>query len=123
MVVKEKMVQLPEKRSLMNDLYKVQKKDIKKAAKVLANAFSDDPMLNKIFDDEDQYRIMYEMMTKFSFRYGNVVSTSDNLEGVMTITPHDKQMSFWRIIRSGAFFLSLKLSSVFKNMSQDTRQQ
>ena len=66
-------------------------------------------MLNKIFDDEEQYRVMYEMMTKFSFRYGSVVSTSDKLEGVMAITPHDKQMSLWRIIRSGAFFFSLNL--------------
>ena len=102
--------------SLISDLYKIKKKDIKKAANVLANAFSEDPMWKKIFKEEDKYRVISEMMARFSLKYGNVFSTSDNLEGVMAIAPHDKDLTAWRIIRSGAFFLSMKIASVMKTM-------
>jgi len=104
--------------SLISDLYKIQKKDIKKAANVLANAFSEHPMWKKIFKEEDKFSVMFEVMVRFCMRYGNVVSTSDNLEGVMTIAPHDKDMTALRVIRSGAFFLSLKLVSAFKMIKE-----
>ncbi len=102
--------------SLISELYKLQKKDIKKAANVLANAFYDDPIYNKMEIGEDKRRIISELMIRFSFRYGNVVSTSENLEGIMAITPHDKPMTFLRIIRSGAFIVSMKLVSLRKMM-------
>ncbi len=102
--------------SLISDLYEIKKKDIKKAANVLANAFYDDPIYNKIDIGEDKRRLISKLMIRFSFRYGNVVSTSENLEGVMAITPHDKDMTFLRIIRSGAFLISMKLVSLQKMM-------
>lgn len=102
--------------SLISDLYEIKKKDIKKAANVLANAFYDDPIYNKMDIGEDKRRLISEMMIRFSFRYGNVVSTSENLEGVMAINPHDKDMTFLRIIRSGAFLISMKLLSLQKTM-------
>ncbi len=102
--------------SLISDLYKIKKKDIKKAANVLANAFYDDPIYNKMDIGEDKRLLISELMIKFSFRYGNVVSTSEKLEDVMAITPHDKDMTFLRIIRSGAFFVSMKLVSLQKMM-------
>ncbi len=102
--------------SLISDLYKIKKKDIKKAANVLANAFYDDPIYNKMDMGEDKRCVISELMIRYSFRYGNVVSTSENLEGVMAITPHDKPMTFLRIIRSGAFLISMKLASLRKMM-------
>ncbi len=66
--------------------------------------------------DEDKRCVISELMIRYSFRYGNVVSTSENLEGVMAITPHDKPMTFLRIIRSGAFLISMKLASLRKMM-------
>ena len=102
--------------SLISDLYKIQKKDIKKAANVLANAFSEDPMWKKVFKEEEMYRVISEVMVKFPMKYGNVFSTSDNLEGVMGIMPPDKDMTVWRIIRCGAFFLSMKLVKLRKEM-------
>ena len=102
--------------SLISELYKLQKKDIKKAANVLANAFYDDPIYHKMEIGEDKRRTISELMIRFSFRYGNLVSTSENLEGVMAITPHDKPMTFLRIIRSGAFIVSMKLVSLRKMM-------
>jgi len=70
----------------------------------------------EIFNDEDKFRVQFEMFVRFCIKYGNVFSTSDNFEGVMVILPHDKDMNLWRIIRSGAFFLSMKISSVAKKM-------
>lgn len=102
--------------SLINDLFKIKKKDIKKAVNVLTIAFYDDPIYNKMDIGEDKRRLIFELMIRFSFRYGNVVSTSENLEGVMAINPHDKDMTFLRIIRSGAFFVSMKLVSLRKMM-------
>jgi len=100
--------------SLINDLYKMKKKDIKKAVNVFANAFSDDPMGEKFIKEEDKRRAQSEIMIRFCMKYGNVFSTSDNLEGVMAIIPHDKDMTGWRIFRSGGFFLGLKLFSLRK---------
>ena len=103
--------------SLISDLDKLKKQDIKKAANVLANAFSVDPLWKEIFNDEDKFRVQFEFFLRFCMKYGNVFSTSDNFEGVMAILPHDKDMNLWRIIRSGAFFLSMKISSVAKKMT------
>jgi len=103
--------------SLISDLDKLKKQDIKKAANVLANAFSVDPLWKEIFNDEDKFRVQFEFFLRFCMKYGNVFSTSNNFEGVMAILPHDKDMNLWRIIRSGAFFLSMKISSVAKKMA------
>ena len=102
--------------TLISELYKIQKKDLKKAVNVLANAFSKEVMWKKIFNDEDKNLILTEVMVRFCLKYGSVLSTSDNLEGIMAIAPYDKDMTIWRIIRSGAFFLSLKISSEGKKM-------
>jgi len=102
--------------SLINDLYKVQKKDLKNAVNVLNDAFSKESMWKEVFDNEEKNRILTEVMVRFCLKYGNVFATSDKLEGVMAITPHDKDMTTLRIIRSGAFFLSMKIANEAKKM-------
>jgi len=102
--------------SLISDLYKIQKKDLKKAVNVLTNAFSKDSMWKEVFDDEDKNRVLTEVMVRFCLKYGNVLSTSDNLEGIMAIAPHDKEMTTLRVILSGSFFLSMKISKEAKKM-------
>ncbi len=102
--------------SLISDLYKITKRDLKNAVNVLTNAFSEDSMWKEVFDDEDKNRALTEVMVRFCMKYGNVLSTSDKLEGVMAIAPHDKDMTTWRIIRSGAFFLSMKIAGEAKKM-------
>ena len=102
--------------SLISDLYKIQKKDLKNAVKVLNDAFSEESMWKEVFNDEDKNRVLTEVMVRFCLKYGNVLATSDNLEGVMAIAPHDKDMTALRIIRSGAFFLSMKISNEAKKM-------
>jgi ribosomal protein S18 acetylase RimI-like enzyme len=102
--------------SLISELYKIQKKDLKNAVTVLTNAFSEESMWKEVFNDEDKNRALTEVMVRFCLKYGTVLSTSDNLEGVMAIAPHDKDMTALRIIRSGAFFLSMKISNEAKKM-------
>ncbi len=63
-----------------------------------------------VFNDEEKNRALTEVMVRFCLKYGHVLSTSDNLEGVIAIAPYDKDMTTLRIIRSGAFFLSMKIS-------------
>jgi len=102
--------------SLISDLYKIQKKDLKNAVNVLNNAFSEESMWKEVFNDEDKNRVLTEVMVRFCLKYGNVLATSDNLEGVMAIAPHDKDMTTLRVIRSGAFFLSMKIANEAKKM-------
>jgi ribosomal protein S18 acetylase RimI-like enzyme len=102
--------------TLFNDLYKVQKKDLEKMVNVLTNAFSEDSMWKKVFNDEDKNRALTEVMVRFCLKYGNVVATSENIEGVMALAPYDKAMTALRIIRSGAFLLSMKISKEAKMM-------
>ena len=102
--------------TLFDNLYKIQKKDLKNAVNVLTNAFSEDSMWKEIFNDEDKNRVLTEVMVRFCLKYGNVLSTSENLEGVMAIAPHDKDMTALRVIRSGAFFLSMKIANEAKIM-------
>ncbi len=102
--------------SLMSGLYIIQKKDLKNAVNVLTNAFSEESMWKEVFNDEDKNRVLTEVMVRFCLKYGNVLSTSDNFEGVMAITPHDKDMTTLRVIRSGAFFLSMKIANEAKKL-------
>ena len=100
--------------SSFNDLYGIQKQNLQDAVTVLSNAFSEDSMWKEVFDDEEKNRILTEVMVRYCLTYGNVVSTSDKLEGIMAIAPYGKDMTFFRIIRSGAFFLSMKIGSESK---------
>jgi len=102
--------------TLFDNLYKIQKKDLKKTVNVLTNAFSEDSMWKEVFKDEDKNRVLTEVMVRFCLKYGNVVSTSENIEGVMAIAPYDKDMKTWRIIRCGAFFLSMQIAGEAKIM-------
>ncbi|MHA2202172.1 MAG: GNAT family N-acetyltransferase [Candidatus Hodarchaeales archaeon] len=106
----------------MSELYKLNKKDIKKAADVLVSAYTEDPVMKKVFKEEDMRRIQFEVMLKFCIKYGSVFAPSDNFEGVMAILPHNKgDMTVPRIILSGGFFISLKLMKFRKMMEQNIK--
>ncbi|MFC2068406.1 GNAT family N-acetyltransferase [Chloroflexota bacterium] len=102
--------------ALFDNLYKIQKQDLQNAVNVLTDAFSEESMWKEVFKNEEKNRALTEVMVRFCLKYGNVVSTSENLEGVMAIAPHDKDMTVLRVIRSGAFFLSMKIAKEAKIM-------
>ena len=58
--------------TLFDNLYKIQKKDLKNAVNVLTDAFSEDSMWKEIFNDEDKNRAISEVMVRFCLKYGNV---------------------------------------------------
>ena len=102
--------------TLISDLYNIQKRDLKNAVEVLTDAFSKESMWKEVFTDEEKNRILTEVMVRFCLKYGSVYATSENFEGIMALAPHDKEMTTWTIIGSGAFFLSMKIADEAKNM-------
>ena len=107
--------------ALFDNLYKIQKKDLQNAVNVLTDAFSEESMWKEVFKNEEKNRALTEVMVRFCLKYGNVVSTSENIEGVMAIAPYDKDMTTWRIIRCGAFFLSMRIAGEAKIMQVLTK--
>jgi GNAT superfamily N-acetyltransferase len=88
-------------------LYRVQKGDIMRAGKVLADAFRRDPIWNKICegesDIEKRFRAIFEVSVRHGLKYGEVYATSEDLEGVVAWVPGKyADMTAWQLIRSGA---------------------
>ncbi len=102
--------------TLISELFKIQKRDLKNAVDVLTDAFSKESMWKEVFTDEEKNRILTEVMVRFCLKYGSVYATSENFEGIMALAPHDKEMTTWTIVRSGAFFLSMKIADEAKKM-------
>jgi ribosomal protein S18 acetylase RimI-like enzyme len=96
----------------IENLYKVQKKDIPKAGVVLADAFQHDPIWKQVFKDEatiDQRGVLFESPIKFCLKYGEVYAPSEHLEGVALWVPGDfADLTIWRMIRSGAIISGMK---------------
>jgi len=87
-------------------LYGVQKGDITRAGKVLADAFQHDPIWNKVFegesDFEKRFRAFFESPVRYCLKYGEVYAPSENLEGVVAWVPEKyADINAWRGIRSG----------------------
>ena len=120
----------------IENLYKVQKKDIPKAGVVLADAFQHDAVWRMFFKDEatiDQRGTLYESPIKYCCKYGDVYASSEHLEGIAAWTSGDRaDMTIWRLIRSGAIIsgmkalractrLALKQSEIFKPLEADRK--
>ena len=88
-------------------LYTVQKKDIVRAGKVLADAFQRDPIWNKICegepDIEKRFRAIFEVAVRQGLKYGEVYAPSEDLEGIVAWVPGmHTDMNLWQLIRSGS---------------------
>jgi ribosomal protein S18 acetylase RimI-like enzyme len=116
-------------------LYKVQKRDIVRAGKVLADAFQRDPIWNKICegdpDFEKRFRALFEVPVRYCLKYGEVYAPSENLEGVIGLVPGKyADMNAWRAIRSGGMSLgmrmglktAMKMGTIFKQIVKDRRE-
>jgi ribosomal protein S18 acetylase RimI-like enzyme len=116
-------------------LYKVQKGDIMRAGKVLADAFQRDPLWNKFCegesDFEKRFRALFEVPVRYCLKYGEVYAPSEDLEGVIGWVPGKyADMNAWRMIRSGAIGAAMriglnaakKMSPVFKQLVEDRRE-
>jgi ribosomal protein S18 acetylase RimI-like enzyme len=116
-----------------NSLYRLQKKDISRAAAVLADAFQHDPVWNAILGDAtpEQRAAAFQTPVRYGLKYGEVYAPSQNLEGVAAWVPGERaDMTFWRVLRSGALWPGLKLGPrvakmigpIFRPMEADRRE-
>ena len=116
-------------------LYRVQKGDIIRAGKVLADAFQQDPLWNKIYegesDIEKRFRAHFEVPVRHCLKYGEVYAPSKDLEGVIAWVPGKyADMTAWSIIRSGAVGAAIRMGSnaskkmgpVFKPVTDDRHE-
>ena len=116
-------------------LYRVQKGDIVRASKVLADAFQRDPLWNKICEGESdlekRFRALFEVPVRHCLKYGEVYAPSEDLEGIVAWVPGKyADMTAWRIIRSGAMGAAMRMGSnaakkmgpVFKPVTQDRHE-
>jgi hypothetical protein len=105
----------------IKNLYTVKKSEIPKAAKVLADAFQEDPLFNSLFgnavDRSYKYSKVAEMMLRHCISYGAVYASSEQFEGIMAVTQdRNTYITTWRLIRSRGIvpFLSIGLRSFMK---------
>jgi len=98
----------------LEHLVRLQKRDILRAAAVLADAFEPDPVWNAILRDSSRAERMaaFETPVRYCLRYGEVYASSENLEGVAGWVPGAlADMTFWRVVRSGAMWAGIRLGA------------
>jgi len=116
-------------------LYRVQKRDIVRASKALADAFQRDPLWNKIYqgepDIEKRFHALFEGAVRYCLKYGEVYAPSEDLEGVIGLVPGKyADMNAWRAIRSGSMGVgmrmglntAMKMGTIFKPVVEDRRE-
>ena len=108
---------------MLDDLYKVRKSDLKTAGCILGKAFQDDPAwVNVIPDDKERKQklpAIFEYLIIYTLRYGEVYAPSENLEGIAVWIPHyNANMTFWKVIRSGAIWKAIKMGAKIGNKIQ-----
>lgn len=119
----------------LEELYKIQKKDVKTACRVLGAAFQDDPAWIHVIPDETKRKkklpTVFEYVISYSLKYGTIYAPTENLEGVAAWAPHTTvDPSLWRLLRSGAFRAAIKMGreigskieKLFKQIDKDRRE-
>jgi ribosomal protein S18 acetylase RimI-like enzyme len=85
-------------------LHEVRPEDIRRAAAVLARAFEHDPVWAKLFEGVpgDQMAVWYEGPVRYGLKYGRVLATSEQFEGVVAVVPDRyANMTMGRMMRAG----------------------
>ena len=94
---------------MMNDLYKLSKKDIERSALVSAKAFYDYPMMQYIFGDKltlENVITVQRFLITYGVLYGEAYASSPDFEGVMLFTDFRKyNFSLYRSLRCGILSL------------------
>ena len=107
----------------LENLYRIQKKDVAKASRVLAEAFHDDPVWVNLIPDnkirKEKLPAVFEFSIKYTIHYGECYSPTEAIEGVAIWIP-DKYttQTFWRVLRSGAMFSTFKMGSIGRKLEK-----
>ena len=117
----------------LDGLYHLQKKDVPRAAVMLADAFQHDPVWNAVLDEatSEQRVCTFETPVRYCLKYGEVYAPSEALEGVAAWVPGAfAEMTVWRMLRSGAIWSGMKMGAhmarkmapVFRPMEVDRKE-
>jgi len=105
----------------LQDLFRLNKAQVKPAAEVLARAFWDFPVSTYAYPDEliREKRLPYffSIDLHYCLRYGEAYATSSRLEGVAAWLPSNHfPMTVWKILRSVplSIFFNLRLDNAHK---------
>lgn len=95
---------------------RLQKRDIPRAAAMLARAFFSDPKMTHLVPEEasrtDRSRFLFGFELRYGLIYGEVYATSPACEGVCIWLPSEKSaISLWRAFRAGGFWLRGQLGA------------
>jgi ribosomal protein S18 acetylase RimI-like enzyme len=96
----------------LDNLYRLQKKDARRAGAVLTEAFQHDPVWNAVFDGVAPERRTgaFETPVRYGLKYGEVYAPSAALEGVAVWVPGEfADMTPWRVLLSGAMWAGLRM--------------
>jgi ribosomal protein S18 acetylase RimI-like enzyme len=87
----------------LNSLYK------DTAAFIFARAFQNDPFYRFVFPDEKkrsrELQWLMQKVVNYSLRYGDVYTTSEKEGVICWLPPHDTELTFSRIVRTGLHFI------------------
>ncbi|MHA2042389.1 MAG: GNAT family N-acetyltransferase [Candidatus Thorarchaeota archaeon] len=95
---------------MSGNLVRLTKAEMERCVKLLVDAFWDDPLnLYFIPEGENRRRMFHgylKFRTRFAFLYGEIYSTSPNLEGIAAwFPPGMSDLTYFRLIRSGGLGL------------------
>jgi ribosomal protein S18 acetylase RimI-like enzyme len=93
--------------------------DLSRAGGTLSDAFRNDPLWNRVFeglpDVERKRRAFFEIPVRYCLRYGTVRATPRR-EGIAAWVPGEvADMTFWRMLRSGALFSGVRIGATVMN--------
>ena len=99
----------------LSDLYRLKRRDTKKAVETLISSFDSDPLINHMFPSEEskQNELLhyYRFMISYGLAFGEIYATSPKIEGLAVWYLSDKyKMNFFKQMRAGGLRLFIKLS-------------
>jgi GNAT superfamily N-acetyltransferase len=126
--MKKKPLEIP----TIKDLYQVTSKDFKATSDMLGDAFREDPIWKDIMkNQEKRFPHTFGVPTKYGLKYGKIYAPTSDIEAAAVwIGPPYIDMTIWRIFRSGAFSVAMKLglkiaflvSKVFDQLVKDRQR-
>ena len=106
---------------IIPELYRLISNDYPRACRVLASAFQEDPLWRAILkDDLDKFPLVFGVPLKHCLKYGVVLASSPNLEGIAAWLPSQYiKLGFFRFLMSGTLWSAMKLGSKIGKLIQE----
>lgn len=110
----------------IDSFYQLSFDDAFRAGEAMADAFSHDPLWRKIFEGQSdlnrRYQACFEVPIRHCLKYGRAYATSKDLEGIAAFVPaRFADMSFWRMLRSGAATCGMRMGSTAARRMSDLK--